>query len=141
MNFCKQHFRHLLRSEHTTQRTPSGVLFALAGALVICRGGVSPPVYNGWIFGRGDPSPAEGGERANFRRRRIPCAANGESIFASKCVAALQMRTVEDACPYRFCMRFPAVIWCRGLAISTILCYTKHRKAVRKCVFLNLKLL
>ena len=62
---------HLFRSPNTKQRTPSGVLFALAGALVVCRGGVSPPVYNGWIFGRGDPSPTEDAARANFRRRRI----------------------------------------------------------------------
>ena len=134
--------KHLFRSLLTKQGTPSGVLFALAGALVICRGGVSPPVYNGWIFGRGDPSPTEGAERATFRRRRIPCAANGGSIFANKCAAALQMRTVEDACPYRFCVHFPAVIYCKSLAISPILCYTNPRKAVGiwKWFYMNLAL-
>ena len=73
--------KYLFRSPYTKQRTPSGVLFALAGALVICRGGVSPPVYNGLIFGRGDPSPTEGAERANFRRRRIPCAAKTAEAY------------------------------------------------------------
>ena len=35
----------------------------------------------------------------------------------------------------------PATISRKKLAISTILCYTNPRKAVRECAFLNLKLL
>ena len=118
---------HLFQSPNTKQRTPSGVLFALAGAQ-----NISDPSPLRLRSGMGFGFAAWRSTSSLVRRRAREFSPQANTLCRKRRKhICKQMRTVEDACPYRFCVHFPAVISRKALAISPILCYTNLRKAVK----------
>ena len=101
-NLIKERQKYLFRSLYTTQRTPIGVLFAS-------------------VLGTGVPSVAPHTEGV----------AELGSHFASKAMGARSQEPRAKIFAQRANTLVPAVISRKRLAISPILCYTKHRKAVR----------